>query len=213
MKKVIQTQKVVDDIYAKFYSDLHYVPGDDLSFLRRSIDRIMIEEPHYIFFLGDLINEASYTVDELKKVYELLYKMAKYSKLIMVLGNHDQLVKDDNGKWVDFYNVNFVNELKNTGAIVLQNEYFEDDKVLVYGTRFSGDYYEQREPTSDFLETMKLADFRNSDKFNILMEHSPKHTFDKQTIKICEGLKDADLTLEGHYHNGCIPWYIDKVLP
>ena len=36
MKRVIESKKVKKDLYTKLYSDLHYIPGDNLSFLKKS---------------------------------------------------------------------------------------------------------------------------------------------------------------------------------
>lgn len=212
MKRVIESKKVKKDLYTKLYSDLHYIPGDNLSFLKKSVDKMVINKPDYIFFLGDLIDDSRYTKEQLKEIYDLVYRMSKLSKVLMVLGNHDQFTRTSDNKWLDFYNKEYVNDLKNRGIIVLQNESYEDDNICAYGTKFSGDYYENREPIEEFIETMKLAKF-NPEKFDILMEHSPNYTFDKEMVELFDNLKDVDLTLAGHFHNGCIPWYIDKFLP
>ena len=212
MKRVIESKKVNKDIYAKLYSDLHYVPGDKLLFLKKSIEKSEINKPDYVFFLGDLIDDSLYTKEQLKELYELVTRMAKLSKTIMVLGNHDQFTRTEDGKWLDKYNDDYVNELKDRGVVVLQNEAYQDNNICVYGTRFSGDYYEEREPYDEFENNIKKAEFETG-KYNILMEHSPKHTFNGKIISSFDNLKDVDLTLAGHYHNGCIPWYIDKFLP
>ena len=211
MKKVIKSNKIKKDLYAKLYSDLHYIPGDNLSFLEKSVEKMQLNAPDYIFFLGDLIDDSRYTKEDLKKIYDLVYKMTKLSKMIMVLGNHDQFTRE-NDKWLDYYNNDYVNELKNRGVILLENKHYQDDNIFVYGTKFSGDYYENREPIAEFNKNIKSVKF-DSDKFNILMEHSPKHTFDSTTVKSYSNLNNVDLTLAGHYHNGCIPWYISKILP
>lgn len=212
MKRVIESKKVNKDIYAKLYSDLHYVPGDKLSFLENSIKKSEINKPDYVFFLGDLIDDSLYTKEQLKELYDLVERMAKLSKTIMVLGNHDLFTRTEDGKWLDKYNEDYINDLKNRGVTVLQNETYQDENIFVYGTRFSGDYYEDREPLKEFVENIKKAEF-DVDKFNVLMEHSPKHTFNSELIQLFDNLKNVDLTLAGHYHNGCIPWYIDKFLP
>lgn len=212
MKTVISSEKVKKDLYAKLYSDLHYIPGNDLSFLNKSIEDMEVNKPDYVFFLGDLINDSKYTNEQLIKIYDLLYRMSKHTKILMVLGNHDQFTRTNDNKWIDLYNEDYINELRNIGIILLENEKYEDDDIFVYGAKFSGTYYEDREPISEFYKNISLVEFDN-DKFNILMEHSPKHTFDRDTIELLQNLKNLDLTLAGHYHNGCIPWYFSKILP
>jgi len=212
MKKVIKSEKVKKDLYAKLYSDLHYIPGSNLTFLKKSIEKMEINKPDYVFFLGDLIDDSKYTKEQLIKIYDLVYRMSKLTKVLMVLGNHDQFTRTNDNKWLDFYNDDYINELKNMGIILLENESYKDDNIFAYGTKFSGDYYENKEPINEFYENIKSVEF-DKDKFNILMEHSPKHTFDKNTVKSLQNLKKLDLTLAGHYHNGCVPWYISKNLP
>lgn len=212
MKTIIETDKVKKDINAKLYSDLHYNPEDDLSFLKRSTEKMEKDQPEYVFFLGDLIDDSKYTITELKKLFELLNRMAKLSNVILVLGNHDQFTKNDTGEWEEKYNLDFVNELKNTGITVLQNESYQDENLFVYGTQFPGMYYEEREPVKEFLANIKNADFSESNQFNVLLEHSPKYTFDSEYMSLLTNLDDVDLTLAGHYHNGCVPWYISKCI-
>lgn len=213
MQRVIESNKVRKDLSAKLYSDLHYVPEDDLSFLKRSVNNVESEKPEYIFFLGDLLDESNFSISDLKMLFDLLARMAKVSKVILVLGNHDQLTRDSKGQWTEHYNPELINALKNIGIHVLENEAYEDDNIYAFGTRFSGSYYEKKEPARPFIETIKDIQYADTEKFNLLLEHSPKHTFDGQFISLFDNLQELDLTLGGHYHNACVPWYLDKILP
>ena len=212
MERIIKIDKKQENINAVIYSDLHYTPQTNMNSFIKSVDRLTINKPDYIFFIGDLVNDSKYTNKKLIELYKLIYKMAKISKLIIVLGNHDQLTKT-NGQWKEYYNEQYVQELKNNGAIILQNELYTDNNINVFGTHFSGNYYEEKEPIDEFIDIIKKVNLPKTNKINILIEHSPKHTFNTETINGLDNLKNIDITLGAHYHNGCIPWYISEILP
>jgi len=209
MEKVIYSNKVKKDLLIDLYSDLHYNPGDNLDFFKKNLEKLAYND--YTFFLGDLIHDSKYELKELKELLQVIAQITKYTKLIFILGNHDQFTRSNN-EWVDFYNKELVNELKNIGVILLQNEYYKDDNINVYGARFDGSYYEKQEPIDEFINNIKNVEFTDLDKFNILLEHSPKNTFNKDIISNMINLNNLDLVLAGHYHNGCIPWYISNII-
>lgn len=210
MESIIYTNKIKKDLNIKLYSDLHYIKGDDLSFFSRSIDKCLISQPDYIFILGDLIDDSKYTIGELKDLLEVLNRLSKISKTIFTLGNHEQHSKYDKEKWIELCNYELIDELRNIGIIVLQNEYFEDKSISVYGTHFRGNYYIEKEPVDEFIQNVSNIKF--NDKFNILCEHSPRNTFNSSLISQIDSLNDVDLILAGHYHNGCIPNYLSKYI-
>lgn len=206
MKKVIETTKITRDIHSKLYSDLHYNPLDDLSFFYKEIETLRKKQIDYAFFLGDII-DSRYTLDELKELLEVFEEISKLTKVLMVLGNHDFYTRLEDGFWIEHDDFAFFEELKNRGIIILNNESYLDENVEVYGLGFDANYYETDEPTLVFDESVKKINF-NGDKFNILMTHSPYRVFDVRMIEKHTNLNGIDLTLAGHYHNGCIPWYI-----
>ena len=212
MNSIIYSEKIKKDLSAKIYSDLHYREGDDLTFFSNSIDNCLISLPDYIFILGDLVDDSRCSIKELKELLELLNRLSKISKVIFTLGNHEGHTKGK-GKWNDLYNQELISELRNLGIIVLENEYYVDENIFVYGTKFKGEYYIEKEPIIEFKKSMSNVDFSNSNKFNILCEHSPKHTFNSDVISTINGLKEVDLVLAGHYHNGCIPNCLSKIIP
>lgn len=209
MDRIIESRKVKQDILAYLYSDLHYVPGDDLAFLAEGIEKVKLDKPDYAFFLGDLLHDSSYYLRDYGVLLEWLFQLAQETKVILVLGNHDQLTKDRKGKWKTSYNWELVSAVKDMGVTVLQNQMYEDDLICVYGMRFPGSYYEEAEPTNTFLDAIRDVKFSGANKFNILLEHSPRNTFNSRLMREVENI---DLILAGHYHNGCVPWYLDKLL-
>ena len=213
MKIILNSDKVSKDIYTKLYSDIQYNPGDYLNYLKKSVENIKDNKVDYVFFLGDLLDDSIYDLDQLKELIDLIKEMVNYTKVILILGNHDQFTKSFTGKWQEHYNIELTNILKRIGVTVLQNQYYIDENINVYGMRFPGMYYERKEPKQEFINNVKNIDFSTSDKFNILLEHSPYHTFNKELVTELNLLNNVDLVLAGHYHNGCIPWYIGKFIP
>jgi len=207
MKRVIYTDKIKEDIPTKLYSDLHYGPNDDLSFLRKSINNIKIEDTKYVFFLGDMIDDSKYSYHELKELLEVLSEMSKYTKVILVYGNHEFYTKNSDGLWEMHLNYDLSYMLNESGVKVLQNEWYEDENISVYGLHFDGIYYECGEPRIVFESKIENITFER-DRFNILMAHSPLRTFDSELINQHENLRDIDLTVAGHTHNGLVPWYM-----
>lgn len=213
MKIILDSNKVTKDIYTKIYSDIQYIPGDDLSYLKRNLEELKTNHTDYIFFLGDLLDDSIYDLNQTRDLLNIISEMTKYTKVILILGNHDQFTKNFTGKWQEYYNVEFVHKLRNLGVNVLTNQYYEDKDLSIYGLRFPGMYYERKEPKEEFINRTKNIDFTKSDKFNILLEHSPYHTFNERFMNELGILNNVDLVLAGHYHNGCLPWYIGKFIP
>ena len=207
MKKVIKTDKLSTDIHSKLYSDLHYSPNDDLSFFYKEIEEFKKKKIDYTFFLGDIIDDARYTLDELRELLEIFKTMAKYSKVLMVFGNHDYYTKLEDGFWIEHDYDKSITEFKNLGITVLENELYSDELINAYGLSFDANYYESDEPLLVFEGKTEEIEF-DERKYNILMSHSPYRTFDRKVIDKHSNLQSIDLTLAGHYHNGCIPWYL-----
>jgi len=62
----------------------------------------------------------------------------------------------------------------------------------------------------DFNKNINKID---NNKLNILLCHSPIKILTKEVIKNIENLKNIDIVLSGHMHNGMIPNILDKVFP
>lgn len=61
MERIIEIDKKQENINAVIYSDLHYTPQTNMNSFIKSVDRLTINKPDYIFFIGDLVNDSKYT--------------------------------------------------------------------------------------------------------------------------------------------------------
>lgn len=122
MKRVItlESNKIKKDILIALLSDLHYNTNDKLNFLEKEYEKFLKENPDYILFLGDLLDDASIDLKDLYELRKIFEKIAKVCPTIMILGNHDGLTRTKTG-WACYKNFNLPNMLLETGAVVLQN--------------------------------------------------------------------------------------------
>ena len=68
-------------------SDIHYDNKNDIKNLYRILKRIQEIKPNYICITGDTLN--SYHVEDFDLLLKWLSDIAKISKVIMILGNHE----------------------------------------------------------------------------------------------------------------------------
>lgn len=213
MKTFYTTNSNLDkDISSTILSDIHYVPGFDLSFLNYQVDLLDKNPTDYVFILGDIINDSKYGIDDLKELRDWIYRLTKVCqkhniKIFSILGNHDQTTKEEN--WREFDNQEYVDMLRNIkGFNLLENEVVQDGNVAIAGIKFYGNYYTSDEPLKQYLYKMQKFRWINSDSYNILLDHSPRRVFNPKIFNIISSLKSTDLVLSGHYHNGCIPNFL-----
>lgn len=213
MKTFYTTNSNLDkDISSTILSDIHYVPGFDLSFLNYQVDLLDKNPTDYVFILGDIINDSKYNISELKELRDWIYRLTKVcqnhnTKIFSILGNHDQTTKEE--KWREFYNQEYVAMLRNIkGFNLLENEVIQDGNVAIAGIKFYGNYYTNDEPLKQYLHKMQKFRWNDYDSYNILLDHSPRRTFNPKIFNTISTLKPTDLVLSGHYHNGCIPNFL-----
>lgn len=160
--------------------------------------KIKIEEPDYIFFVGDMGDSRKYNVDAF---YDLLETLGRDIPFIMVPGNHD--LRLGGGK----VHKNFLREVSNAGAVLLDNACAEmkagDDKLYIYG--FSQPLAPQKDvdinrwrlaPVTDNYLSSTLGKCPD-DAPVILLAHDP-------TYFSCFSNWGADLVLSGHIHGGMV---------
>lgn len=213
---IIYSKKIVGDISITYDSDLHYMPGMKLDYLYRQLSSLEKNPTTYYFFLGDLINDSKIDVKDLKEIRDIFSKIAKTrTRVYIVLGNRDQTT-DVEGRWQEYYNQEYADMLRDIDEVtVLENESVQDENIVIHGTMFSPEYYYDRnhEPEQHYIEVMKNTLTYKDDTFNILLDHSPYRVFDENVFTRIPNLSSTDLVFSGHFHNGLIPSYLDKVLP
>lgn len=216
MKKMIYTSdKVKRDIHVALLSDIHYREGFDNGFLIREREEIYRNTPEYLFILGDMINDTGYDVKVMKEIRDYIASLAKKTRVIAVLGNHDTMTLTP-VTWIDAYNEEYVGMLRDIdGFTLLENSYYSDESFNVFGSRFEGSFYEDRfEPEEEYLDSInRYLSFEESDRLNIVLDHSPYRIFDKKVFDQIRSKDYIDLVISGHFHNGGVPSYIDFFLP
>jgi predicted MPP superfamily phosphohydrolase len=161
-------------------SDIHYTLDISKRLLDNVIKKIKDINPDYIFIAGDLLD--NYDVPKTGLINFI--KELSFTKVIMVLGNHD-ISRRSKNKW-------FL-ELKSENIYPLYNNYYKDDNITVYGHMMDYKYYENKEE-----DLKKLKNSLKNIKADILLTHSPINLYKLN-------LNNFKLVLCGHSHGGLLP--------
>lgn len=170
--------------------------------------------------------------DVLEYVYNLLTCLSGIAPTYYIYGNHDFMAKnvDQKSDWYEFNNFDYITILNSVDNFYLLNDKsaFLPENIEISGIYFPFSYYEiDKENNDDYINLFKekvrngfLSEF-DTNKFNILMQHSPNNIFDRTSyLNLLKILKQEigldvyfDFILSGHLHNGLIPNYISKFVP
>ena len=204
------------DINMMLFGDLHYSD----KFNDKKLDLIYNEliSSEYIFIAGDILDSTDVVnnIDKRDKLIKFLEKVGKKHKVFITLGNHDLAIRKGY-KGVRDDNNEFWLEVSRIDGIYLSryNNYYEDDKIIVYLLEQDYDYYyknkhESKELLLDRIKKDKIL-FNNMDsnKIKIVLCHSPINMIDND---ISNELKDFNFIFCGHMHNGMMPYYLDKII-
>ena len=176
--------------------DLHQMRFGDYNELLAK--KIKIEEPDYIFFVGDMGDSRKYNVDAF---YDLLETLGRDIPFIMVPGNHD--LRLGGGK----VHKNFLREVSNAGAVLLDNACAEmkagDDKLYIYG--FCQPLQPQKDVDINHWRLSSVSDGYLSSTLGkcpddapvILLAHDPTYFSSYSNW-------GANLVLSGHIHGGMV---------
>ena len=208
-KDIIYNSKTTKDITLIHISDIHFNQKTKEKKLNQIKEEIYKNNPDYVVITGDTIDESSVIKDKLriKKLLVFLTDIAKFTKVIISLGNHD-IFKNDDYKF--FKNLN---GLKN--IYVLNNDSYVDESIYISGFTLPTSYYynitknESKEILLEHLKKQKKLT-TNLPVFlpKVSLIHSPTKLPDKDILNI---LKEYDLLLSGHTHNGMVPKLLNKV--
>jgi uncharacterized protein len=166
---------------AVLISDLHLGHVRNGSFLRRTVAKVLEQEPDAIFIAGDLYDG---TAIDIRRAAEPLSELVAPHGVYFVAGNHEQFGDDSK----------YLNAIAANGVRVLTNE-----KVEVDGLQILGVPYRNAARSGHFtsvLEALRL----DRNRASILLTHAPDHP----AIAEAAGVS---LQLSGHTHLGqFIPW-------
>lgn len=210
VKNILSSKKLKKDITFIHIGDIHY--NETTSTKKLEYIKYAIEDAHpdYIFITGDLLDKPKITKnkEKIKLLVSWLNSLGNIAKVFISLGNHDIILEED---------YKFFNKLNDINNIyVLNNQSYEDENIFISGFTLPTNYYyniEKHEDENALLETLQnnfnLVTNLPKKKYKVALIHSPILLSEK---KVVEKLKEYDLILSGHMHNGLIPRILDKII-
>lgn len=210
VKNILSSKKPKKDITFIHIGDIHY--NETTSTKKLEYIKYAIEDAHpdYIFITGDLLDRPKITKnkEKIKLLVSWLNSLGNIAKVFISLGNHDIILEED---------YKFFNKLNDINNIyVLNNQSYEDKNIFISGFTLPTNYYyniEKHEDENALLETLQnnfnLVTNLPKKKYKVALIHSPILLSEK---KVVEKLKEYDLILSGHMHNGLIPRILDKII-
>ena len=222
LKKYVVPGKVKADI--TLIGDLHYTKGMEEGFLSQIVSEIK-EDKSTVCFVGDILHEANIIEDEQHRniIRNFMKELAQKHNINIILGNHDVMSKKDD-KWVeDKQAIDFYETLAKEAKINFLDNTIQSNlnsRNTFVGVNPGFDFYENENKKEDKEKLLqKLKELKTIRKHiednllpfyeqnNILLMHSPYLSDDKEIKK---ELRDYDLVLCGHMHNGCVPEIFDN---
>ena len=202
-KKLIKNKKIF------LISDLHIGIGFNIKKLDKIKKEIEKEIPNYICIPGDIIDNTNIIKDKEDIVINFLKDISTNTKVIISLGNHDvcRLIRDKKGKrWEYDKRDDFFNKIRNIKNVyLLENEIYTDKDICFIGLSLSYEYYKTTGESINILEKeLNALNIKiDKNKYNVLLCHSPHRLTNERIIKT-KIMKDIDLILSGHMHNGMV---------
>lgn len=222
MKKIIlkkydlKTNKTKETIRISLLSDIHISEIFKIKKLGIIINKIKKEKPDYICIPGDIIDSTNVldNNDLKKETLNFLKGLSKISKVIISIGNHDvyHLNKSshiETKKWTCDKREDYFEEINKIPNVhLLDDETYIDKNIAFTGITLSYRYYkETHEDKEEFYKEIKNKKIKlDKNKYNILLCHTPVYVLEDLPI-----LKDSDLILSGHMHNGMVHPLMEKI--
>lgn len=216
----IHNDKIKDEIKILSVCDIHISSLVDMDDIDKISSLIYQEEPNYICLLGDLV-DTPLELEKNNKVKELITLVKNASSIaptLIILGSHD-FIDESVEEYPDIIDKTTIwNDIdKMTNSYILNDKIYEDKKIFIGGYRQKKEAYynyNSKEDSiayyNDFSNYKELYKDIPIDKATILLTHSPEPIKD---INVQNLIKDYDIILTGHYHNGCVPAIIDQIYP
>ena len=200
---IVYNNNTNKDIIIIHLSDIHFNTNTKVKNLDMIYNEVNKIKPDYIMITGDLIDTPEITKnnDKIKELITFLSNIAKISKIMIAIGNHDVLHQND----YRFFNK--LNDLYN--IYVLDNTSYQDEYIYVAGFTLPSEYYyninksENKEVLLSHLDSHKeLINKLPRDIPKVALIHSPVRVSENESLK---KLHEYDLILTGHTHNGMVP--------
>lgn len=204
-------KKIKKDIKLAVLSDIHYCyPDYKINIFSKLVKQIKKNQPDYICIVGDILDEANCTnIDDLVNFFK---EISIIAPVIIVIGNRDQKIFNyQTKKWEFFQNKNLFqafNKLNN--VFFLDDNTYEDENnnISFYGINLPYEHYEIKKESYESFTTAinKLKCNLKKTSYNITLLHSPINIYNFIKKNPTHNLNKTDLILNGHMHNGCLPF-------
>ena len=207
-KDYLYNKNIINDITLIHISDIHFNSKTKIQKLNNIIKEIQLQKPNYIVITGDLIDSPKVTKEkEIINLLNFLKSLSKIAKTLIAIGNHDVF------KEKDYQFFKEINKLDN--IIVLDNKAYKDDYIYISGFTLPTSYYynlDGKESIDTLLEHLN----KHQNLLKKLPTYIPKVSLIHSPIRLPEEkilniLKEYDLLLSGHTHNGMVPKFLSKL--
>lgn len=191
-------------------SDIHYFDKRDYGKLDIVLKEIRDLKPNYICIAGDLLDNAYINDEDI--ICNWLERLGHISKVIVSIGNHDLLVKEN---FEAGFNKKLFNKINNLNNVTVLNDNSVDiENICFLGITLPASYYYQDHEPQDFLINYINKTFPKVDihKYNVLLCHSPLKICDKVVYEKIKIANKLDLILSGHTHGGITPEFLKPFL-
>ena len=188
-------------------SDIHYSKQVNKNVFNKLKLKFKKLKPDFICIPGDIIDES---IDYDENVYDFFKYLSKISKVIIALGNHD--LSKFKGSKAYYYDTKWYLKLKDIKNVyILNNEQITLNNITFtgYTTLFDSDSNYLDNP-SNTLNDLNTFDFKIGN-YNILLTHSPQSIMGNTKLYENEFIKNQNLILCGHMHNGMVLHVFNKV--
>lgn len=215
----VSSNKLKRDYKICSLADIHNNSWANFELWDNLIDEVDKESPDYIFISGDFVYNSDdfYVPKNDRMLRYFLRSLSEIAETFICLGNHElksgrRFNKDDAMQYLKILD-------KIMDVYILDRrvgtEYVDIDEFRIGGfCPRSETYYKSCESEwnkyfiEDYLDS--LIEF-TKDKFNILLTHSPDTISQKEVlVALRDKLKELDLILCGHKHDGYVPKIIQR---
>lgn len=212
----VYNKKIFRDVKICLVADFHLSHITSDKKIELLISDIKEKKPDYICICGDYVDCTNMLNDKDIHDKSILYlkELAKISKVIFTLGNHDITEKLNKHKQRFYINKKWINEINNIKNVVfLHNNIYQEKGIRFIGYVLSYNYYNKKYENRSILikDYNKFIPNVDKSKFNVLLCHSPIHIFDDESFSNIASLKNMDVILSGHMHNGMLFNFMDKI--
>ena len=192
----VQSYKIATPFRIVFLSDLHGREfGRDNS---RLINKISGQDPDLIAFVGDIFNNDA-DEKEINAMCEFISQCSEIAPVFFSLGNHE-------AAYIKNRDTGLIDRITEAGATVVDTDYLDISvkgnplRIGGYKGYFGSALMTTKDPAQQKLEGEFFVDFKDTERFKIMLNHIPTgwldwHYIDNDSI---------DLVLSGHYHGGVI---------